>query len=131
MPLHPVDVAAPIVVATLFIGATSACKEPQRRHCNALMLAGAGAAYLKGGLGLWECACTALVTACAYHGLNAYGCIGLGWLLHTGWDVVHHLYGHPIVSFVPTSSLGCAMCDPIHAAWCFAGAPSIYGLATH
>ena len=130
MQMHLADVVSPVIVATLFILATSAFKEPQRRHFNAIMLAGAGAAYLNGGLGLWEFAFTAVVTSCAYQGLNAYGFIGLGWLLHTGWDILHHLYGNPIVPFVPTSSLGCAICDPMIAAWCFAGAPSVYGLAT-
>ena len=130
MPMHLRDIVAPVVVATLFIIATSAFKEPQRRHFNAIMIAGAGAAYLNGGLGLWEFAFTALVTYCAYKGLHAYRFIGLGWLLHTGWDVMHHFYGNPIVPFVPTSSLGCAICDPIIAAWCFAGAPSVYGLVT-
>ena len=130
MPIHLVDVVAPVVVAMLFIVATSAFKEAQRRHFNAIMLAGAGAAYLNGGLGLWEFAFTAVVTSCAYKGLKAYRFIGLGWLLHTGWDIMHHLYGTPIVPFVPTSSLGCAMCDPIIAAWCCAGAPSVYGLVT-
>jgi hypothetical protein len=129
MPIHLIDVVAPIVIAILFIVATSAFKEPQRRHFNAIMIAGAGAAYLSGGLGVWEFAFTAAVTYCAYIGLNSYRFIGLGWLLHTGWDVMHHLYGNPIVPFVPTSSLGCAICDPIIAAWCFAGAPSVYGLA--
>ena len=108
MPIHLADVVAPVVVAMLFIGATSAFKEPQRRHFNAIMIAGAGAAYLNGGLGLWEFVFTAVVTYCAYQGLNAYGFIGLGWLLHTGWDIMHDLYGNPIVPFVPTSSLGCA-----------------------
>jgi hypothetical protein len=130
MQIHPVDVVAPVVVATLFIVATSTFKEPQRRNFNAIMIAGAGAAYLNGGLGIWEFAFTAVLTYCAYQGLNSYGFIGLGWFLHTGWDVMHHLYGNPIVPFVPTSSLGCAICDPIIAAWCFAGAPSVYGLAT-
>jgi hypothetical protein len=130
MAMHLGDIVAPVVVATLFIIATSAFKEPQRRHFNAIMIAGAGAAYLNGGLGLWEFAFTAVVTYCAYKGLIAYRFIGLGWLLHTGWDVMHHLYGTPIVPFVPTSSLGCAICDPIIAAWCFAGAPSVYGLVT-
>jgi hypothetical protein len=69
---------APVVVATLFIIATSAFKEPQRRHFNAIMIAGAGAAYLHGGLGIWEFAFTALVTYCAYKGLKAYRFIGLG-----------------------------------------------------
>jgi len=130
MPMHLRDIVAPVVIATLFIIATSAFKEPQRRHFNAIMIAGAGAAYLNGGLGLWEFAFTALVTYCAYKGLHAYRFIGLGWLLHTGWDVMHHFYGNPIVPFVPTSSLGCAICDPIIAAWCFAGAPSVYGFIT-
>jgi len=54
MPMHLGDIVAPVVVATLFIIATSAFKEPQRRHFNAIMIAGAGAAYLNGGLGIWE-----------------------------------------------------------------------------
>ena len=96
MQIHLVDIVAPVVVATLFIVATSAFKEPQRRNFNAIMIAGAGAAYLNGGLGIWEFAFTAVVTYCAYKGLNSYGFIGLGWLLHTGWDVMHHLYGSPL-----------------------------------
>jgi len=94
----------------------------------AIMLAGAGAAYLNGGLGLWELVFTAVVTACAYQGLHSYRWIGFGWLLHTAWDVLHHLYGNPIVPFSATSSLGCAMCDPVIAAWCFAGAPAVSAL---
>src|SRR6266481_177631 len=50
----------------------------------------------------------------------------IGWLLHTGWDILHHLYGNPVLPFDATSSLGCAICDPVIAAWCFAGAPSLY-----
>ena len=130
MQIHLVDVVAPVVVATLFIVATSTFQEPQRRNFNAIMIAGAGAAYLNGGLGIWEFAFSAVLTSCAYKGLNSYGFIGLGWILHTGWDAMHHLYGNPIVPFVPTSSLGCAICDPMIAAWCFAGAPAVYGLAT-
>ena len=85
MLVHPVDVVVPIVVTILFIVATSAFKEPQRRNINAVMIAGAGAVYLNGGLGVWEFAFTAVVTYCAYKGLNSYCFIGLGWILHTGW----------------------------------------------
>lgn len=130
MAVHPVDVVVPVVVAVLFIAATSAFKEPQRRNFNAVVIAGAGTAYLNGGLGVWEFAFTAVVTYCAYKGLTSYRFIGLGWILHTGWDVMHYLYGNPIVPLVSTSSLGCAICDPFIAAWCLAGAPSVYGLAT-
>jgi hypothetical protein len=122
--IHVVDVVAPVVVALLFIAATSAFKEPHRRNFMAIMIAGAGAAYLNGGFGVWEFGFTAIVTFLAYRGLASYGYIGAGWLLHTAWDVLHHLYGNPIVPFVATSSLGCAICDPVIAAWCFAGAPS-------
>src|SRR5829696_7668603 len=51
-----------------------------------------------------------------------------GWLLHTGWDVLHHLYGDPIVPFAAGSSFGCAICDPVIALWCFVGALSVYDL---
>jgi len=122
------DVVAPTVVALLFIVVTSAFKEPQRRNFMAIMIAGAGAAYLNGGFGVWEFVFTAVVAYSAYRGLASYRFIGIGWLLHTAWDVMHHLYGNPIVPFVPTSSLGCAICDPVIAAWCFAGAPSVYDL---
>jgi Family of unknown function (DUF6010) len=33
----------------------------------------------------------------AYWGLRDYRFIGIGWLLHTVWDVSHYLYGTPIV----------------------------------
>jgi hypothetical protein len=92
------------------------------------MIAGAGAAYLSGGLGVWEFAFTALVTFCAYKGLQSYRYIAIGWLLHSGWDVLHHLYGNPIVPFAPTSSVGCAITDTLIAIWFFADAPSVFDL---
>jgi hypothetical protein len=122
------DLIAPIVVAILFIAAVSLFKEPNRRNFMAVMIAGAGAAYLNGGLGKWEFVFTAVITYCAYKGLRSYGFIGIGWILHAAWDVVHHLYGTPIVPFAAMSSFGCAICDPVIAVWCFSGAPSIYEL---
>jgi hypothetical protein len=123
-----IELIAPVVVALVYISLCSLLSEPNRRHFNAIMIAGAGAAYLGGGLGPWEFVFTAVVTYCAYRGLQSYTFIGIGWLLHTGWDVVHHLYGNPIIPFVPTSSFGCAICDPVIALWCFAGGPSPYDL---
>ena len=126
--LHIVGLIAPIFVALVYICACSFFEEPNRRHFNAIMIGGAGAAYLNGGFGVWEFVFTAVVTYFAYAGLRSYRFIGIGWLLHTGWDVTHHLYGNPIVPFSPTSSLGCAICDPVIALWCFAGAPSVFDL---
>ena len=125
---HPVgalDIVAPVVVALIYITLSSLLPEPKRREFNAIMVAGAGAAYLGGGLGPWEFVFTPVATYVAYRGVRSYTLIGVAWLLHTGWDIVHHLYGNPIVPFVPTSSLGCAICDPFIAAWCFIGAPAL------
>ena len=109
MPMHLGDIVAPVVVATLFIIATSAFKEPQRRHFNAIMIAGAGAAYLNGGLGIWEFAFTAVVTYCAYKGLKAYRFIGLGWLLHTGWGIMHGSV--PLMRYATAVAIGCRWPD--------------------
>jgi hypothetical protein len=119
------NVVGPILVGIIYVSLCSFFKEPSRRNFNAIMIAGAGAGYLNGGFGIWEFVFTAIVTFCAYHGLRSYYFIGIGWLLHTGWDVLHHLYGHPIIPFVPTSSFGCAICDPMIAVWCFVGGPSV------
>jgi hypothetical protein len=91
------SVIGPIVVALVYIALCSLFAEPQRRNFNAIMIA--GAAYLNGGFGIGEFAFTVMVTYCAYKGLRSYNFIGVGWLLHTGWDVLHHLYGDPIVPF--------------------------------
>src|SRR5262249_16816076 len=60
-----------------------------------------------------------------YRGLELWTFIGVGWLLHTVWDMVHHLLGHPIIPFAHASSLGCATCDPVIALCCLAGGPSV------
>ncbi|MFE9920861.1 DUF6010 family protein [Streptomyces sp. NPDC005774] len=120
---------APVVIGVLYALLMSFVREPHRRRLNAVMLAGAGAAYLSGGgLGGWEFAFTALITYMAFRGLDSWTFIGIGWLLHTTWDVVHHLKGNPIIPFAHTSSLGCAICDPVIALWCLGGGPSLIGL---
>ena len=126
LPVGIIAWVAAVVVALVYIALTSQLAEPSRRHFNAIIVAGAGAVYLGGGLGISECAFTVLATFLAYQGLRSYSSIGAAWLLHTGWDVVHHLYGKPIVPFLPTSSIGCAICDPVIAAWCFMGARPIF-----
>ena len=116
----------PVIIAMLFILLCSLIKEPARKKFMAIFLAGAGGAYLSGGgFGVWEMVFCGAMAICAYNGLRSYRFIGIGWLLHTGWDILHHLYGNPLLPFDPTSSLGCAICDPVIAAWCFAGAPSL------
>ncbi|GAA1260745.1 DUF6010 family protein [Sphaerisporangium rubeum] len=119
----------PILIGVGYVCLMSLIREPHRRRFNAVMVAGAGAAYLSGGgFGPWEFAFTAVITYCAYRGLESWTFVGAGWLLHTGWDLLHHLHGSPIIPFADHSSLGCAICDPVIAVWCFAGGPSVTGL---
>ncbi|MGH3879576.1 MAG: DUF6010 family protein [Actinophytocola sp.] len=121
------DVVAPVLVGLAYVAVVSLAAEPARQRINAVMVAGAGAAYLSSGaLGMAELAFTAAVTFCAYRGLTNYAWLGVGWLLHTGWDIVHHVKGAPIIPELAHSSFGCAICDPVIALWMFLGAPSVW-----
>jgi len=124
--MTPFEVIPPIVIAGIFVLLASLLREPARQKFNAIFVAGAGSVYLNSGLWPWEFAFTAAMTVCAYRGLGTYRWIGIAWLLHTGWDVVHHLLGLPILSFQATSSAGCAITDALIALWFFADAPSVY-----
>lgn len=123
-------IIAPILIGIVYVTLMSLIREPHRRRFNAIMVAGAGAAYLSGGgFGAWEFAFTALITYCAYRGLDSWTFIGIAWLLHTAWDALHHLNGNPIIPFADHSSLGCAICDPVIALWCLLGGRSITAYA--
>ena len=115
---------SPILVALVWILLFSFLQQPARQKLSAIMMAGAGEAYLWGGFGLWEFAACSIFTLLAYKGLADYRWIGIGWFLHTCWDVLHHLYGHSIVPFSASSSAGCAICDSVLAIWYFFGAHS-------
>lgn len=122
-------VVAPVLIGIAYAFVLSLLREPARRRFNAIMVAGAGAAYLSSGsFGPWEFVFTATVTYCAYRGLDSYTWIGVAWLLHTAWDVLHYLRGAPIIPFFSHSSLGCAICDPVIAIWCLRGGPSLPSL---
>lgn len=116
---------APILAGIGYAFLMSLVREPHRKRLNAVMLAGAGAAYLSaGGFGAWEYVFTAAVTYCAYRGLESWRFIGIGWMLHASWDLLHYATGKPpIIPFAHDSSLGCAICDPVIALWCLRGGP--------
>lgn len=126
--LSLLGVLVPILIGLGYMLLVSLFREPDRQKFNALMVAGAGAAYLNGGLMEWEFVFCSVMTFLAFMGLKHYGWLGIGWLLHTGWDLVHHFYGNPIVPMDAQSSLGCAICDPVIAIWFFWGAPSVIQL---
>ncbi len=125
-PLTFLYILAPLFVAFVFISAMSVASEPVRRRLSALLIAGAGAVYFGGGFGWWEVAFCALFVWLSYRGLESYRYIGLAWMLHVGWDILHHLYGRTILPFVPLSSAGCAICDTGIAVWYFLGAHPLW-----
>ena len=122
------NLVGPALAALVFIVGMSFWPDPGRRHFNAILVAGAGAAYIGSGLGVWELAYVPLATVLAYRGLTNYSWIGVAWFLHAGWDVVHHHIGTPIWPFMPSSSAGCAIFDAVIGGWFLVGAPTV-GLA--
>ena len=117
-----------VLIAIAFIVVMSFVRDPARQKINAIIIAGAGSVYWNSGLGVWEFLFGSLMLFVAFKGLKHYYFIGIGWLLHTGWDIMHHLFATPIVYLEPSSSAGCAVCDPILALWFFLGAPTIWNL---
>jgi hypothetical protein len=128
-PLAVMDYLGPALAAVLFVLVMSFVREPARLKLNAVLVAGAGGVYLSGGLGPWELLYAALTVPVAYLSLRSHRFIGLGWLMHAGWDLVHHRYGNAIWPFMPTSSFGCMIFDAGIALWFLAGAPSVLALA--
>ena len=121
------DYVGPILGALIFVMIMSLVNEPSRRTFNAILVAGAGGAYMSGGFGVWELLYPAVATPVAYLGLWSYRFVGLAWLMHSCWDIAHHLWGNPLWPFMPTSSFGCMIFDALIAAWFLAGAPSVLG----
>jgi hypothetical protein len=124
-PLHVIDYVGPVIGAALFILLMSLVREPARRTVNAILVAGVCGVYLNGGFGVWELLYPLIALPVAYRGLRSYRFIGLAWLMHSCWDLPHHLWGNPIWPFMPTSSFGCMIFDTLIAVWFFAGAPSL------
>ena len=127
----PVDVAeylGPAVGGLVFIFLMGLVKEPARRNFNAVFVGGAMGAYLSGGLGFWELPFAAVGSLVAYLGLRSHRFIGLAWLMHSAWDLVHHFYGNPIWPFMESSSFGCVIFDAVIAIWFIGRAPSVVEL---
>jgi uncharacterized protein DUF6010 len=122
------DWVGPAVGAVLFVLVMSRVNEPARRRFNAIFVAGASGVYLSGGFGAWELLYPAIAAPVAYLGLRSHRFIGVAWLMHSAWDVVHHFWGNPIWPFMPTSSFGCMIFDALIAIWFLADAPAILTL---
>ena len=125
-----INYIAPAVAAGVFVIVMSFVREPTRRTLNAVLAAGAVSAYLSGGFGVWELLFPLAATPVVYAGLRSYRYIGIAWLMHSCWDIAHHLWGNPIWPFMPTSSLGCLIFDAAIAVWFLAGAPSLIARGT-
>ena len=123
-PADAADYLGPAFGAVVFVILMSLVKEPARRKLNAVFVGGAMGAYINGGLGAWELVFATAGVAVAYLGLRSHRFIGMAWLMHSAWDLVHHLFGNAIWPFMQTSSFGCMIFDAAIAVWFLAGAPS-------
>lgn len=128
LPADSADYLGPAFGALVFVLLMSLAKEPARRNFNAVFVGGAMGAYLSGGFGAWELVFAAAGVAVAYLGLRSHHFIGIAWLMHSAWDLAHHLFGHAIWPFMRTSSFGCMIFDAAIAVWFLAGAPSPFTL---
>lgn len=108
-----------VIIALVYMAISSLASELNRQKISALIIAGAGAVYWSGGLGIAEYIFATSMLLMAFKGLTNYKFIGLAWLMHTSWDILHLLYGNPIVPFSVSSSAGCAVCDSVLALWFF------------
>jgi len=115
-------------IAAIYMTVFSFVKEPLRQKINALIIAGAGGVYWSSGLGFYEFPLGIIMIFLAYKGLKNYKYLALGWIVHTIYDLLHHYYGNPIIPMAPSSSAGCAICDPILAIWLYFNAPSVFRL---
>jgi Family of unknown function (DUF6010) len=125
--VYALDVLRPAAAALLVVFLMSRIREPMRRKINAVLVAGFSTIYMGGGLGPWELVYVVPASYVAYRAIDSYRFVALGWLMHPVWDMVHHLYGNPIWPWMPTSSVGCAVFDPIVAIWAFAVAKAQAG----
>jgi hypothetical protein len=118
----------PVIGAVMFALIMSLVREPARRTVSAMLTAGLTGVYMSGGgFGIWELAFPLVAMPIAYRGLSSYTALAVVWLMHSGWDILHHLYGNPIWPFMPSSSFGCMIFDGVIAVWFLAGAPSLAG----
>jgi hypothetical protein len=126
--VHLQNIVTPGFVALVAIVSASLMKEPNRQQLMAVVMGLAGGVYLNNGFGGWEFPFAIAVVWCAYQGLRSYRWLGIGWLLHTAWDALHHWSGLPMIDLIPTSAFECAVTDVFLALWFFAGAPSVFVL---
>jgi hypothetical protein len=119
------DVLGPAIGACVFVLIMSPVREPARRTLNAVIVAGASGVYLSGGFGVAELVYPIVVTPVVYRAIRSYRYIGLAWLMHAAWDLLHHFWGNPIWPFMRTSSFGCFVFDSLIAVWFLTGAPAV------
>ncbi len=117
------------IAALAFVAVVGLLKEPMRQKSMAIMVAMAGGIFAVPPYAIAGFAVGAVVAVMGYLGLRSYVFIGIGWLIHAGWDTVLHVNGHGLVGLGPASSLGCAIFDPMIALWFFMGAPTVWPFA--
>lgn len=123
--IYLVEGASNAFGALLFIFAVGFIPEPWRQRAMALMLAFAGGVFLHDPTNSYGVLLAVAIAAFALSGFWRYWMLGLGWLLHTAWDINLHVHGHGLAGGDPMGAFGCAVFDPIIGIWLVFGAPSV------
>lgn len=124
--MNIMDYVGPAIAAIAFIFIMSRLQRSVCLQLNAILVIGASGVYMSGGFGVWELAYALLAgPVLGYWALRSFYAIGVGWLMHAAWDLLHHLYGNPIWPFMPSSSAGCLIFDTLIGAWFLCGAPAL------
>lgn len=103
----------------------STMSAPRRQLFNCVLVGLASATYLNHQFGPLEVVGTIAVFACGVLGLKNVRWLAVAWLIHALIDALHHGVGDPLLRWMPASSLGCAVFDPVLAAWFAVGAPDV------
>jgi len=119
IPTDVMDTLGPTLGALVFVVVMTRIRDPGRLTFNSLLVTGASAAYIGGGLGVVELLFPALLLPINWLTRTSYRAIAIAWWLHSAWDLVHHLWGDPIWPFMETSSWGCLVFDLLIGIWFF------------
>ena len=112
-----------MLLGVVFVGLMSLLRnDGLRLRVNAAVAVGASGTYIATGtFGPLELVLSTIVLVVAFQGFRSWRWVGVAWLLHTALDIAHAVRGVDLLPWAPNSAVGCAICDPVIALWCFGG----------
>ena len=124
---HATNLVPAICGPLVLIALLSTQPKLRRSRVVGVLAAVAAGTYINAGFGAWELAASFAMGAVAYQGIFGNDAmVGIAWIMHAGWDFLHHLNDVPLIDLIPSSAIECAITDIILAGWALVGFPSIF-----